>query len=108
MRVVSIVANSAVLLTDVPGDAMDEASDQPFVIVSRLPKGPRDRFNATRGLSTLAALVRERYQAATILLQKVEPTPQGPVATVVIQRKPPGKSTPPPIRPCRNVVPRCG
>ncbi len=94
MRVVSIVANSVVLLTDGPGDAMDEATDQPFVMVSRLPTGPRDRFDATRDLSTLAALVRERYQGATILSQKVEPTPQGPVATVVFQRTPPGKTMP--------------
>lgn len=93
MRVVSIVANSVVVLTDGPGDLMDAATDQPFAILSLYPITPRERFDATRHLPKMAALVRERYPGATILTQKVEPTPQGPVATVVFTRTPPGKTT---------------
>ncbi len=92
MRVVSIVANSVVILTDGPGDLMDEAADQPFAMVSRFPMGPRDRFDAARDVTKMAALVRERYRGATILTQKVEPSQQGPVATVVFLRTPPGKT----------------
>ncbi len=92
MRVVSIVANSVVILTDGPGDLMDVATDQPFVMVSRFPMEPRDRFDAARDVTKMAALVRERYPGAMILTQKVEPTPQGPVATVVFTRTPPGKT----------------
>ncbi len=93
MRVVSIVANSVVVLTDGPGDLMDAATDQPFAILSLYPITPRERFDATRHLPKMAALVRERYPGATILTQKVEPTPQGPAATVVFTRTPPGKTT---------------
>lgn len=93
MRVVNIVGNSVVILTDGPGDLMDEATDQPFAMVSRFPMGPRDRFDAARDVTKMAALVRERYPGATILTQKVEPTPQGPVASVVFLRTPPGKAT---------------
>lgn len=92
MRVVNIVANSVVILTDGPGDLMDEATDQPFAMVSRFPMGPRDRFDAARDVTKMAVLVRERYAGATILTQKVEPSPQGPVATVVFLRTPPGKT----------------
>jgi hypothetical protein len=92
MRVVTVVANSVVILTRGPGDQMDEATDQPFAMVSRVPMGPRDRFDPQRDVSQAAAVIRERYPGATILTQKVEPTAQGPVAAVVFQRIPPGKS----------------
>lgn len=92
MRVVSIIANSVVILTDGPGDLMDVATDQPFALLSLYPIPPRERFDATRDLPKMAALVRERYPGATILTQKVEPTPQGPVASVVFTRTPPGKT----------------
>jgi len=92
MRVIAIVANTVVILTQGPGDQIDEATDQPFAMVSRVPMGPRDRFDPQRDVAQAAAVIRERYPGATILTQKVEPTAQGPVATVVFQRIPPGKS----------------
>ncbi|MDP2803067.1 MAG: hypothetical protein Q8O26_14420 [Phreatobacter sp.] len=71
---------------------MDVATDPPFAMVSPFPMGPRDRSDPQRHLPQMAALLRERYQGATIQSQKVEPRLAGPVATVVFLRTPPGQS----------------
>jgi hypothetical protein len=92
MRVVNVVANNVVILTDGPGDRMDEATDQPFAMVSVFPMGPRDRFNPARDVTTAAAEISRQYPGATILTQIVEQTANGPVATVTYRRVPPGRS----------------
>jgi hypothetical protein len=91
LRVVNVVANNVVILTDGPGDRMDEATGQPFAMVSVIPMGPRDRFDPARDVTTAAAEIGRQYPGATILTQIVEQTANGPVATVTYRRVPTGQ-----------------
>ncbi|MGL4437887.1 MAG: hypothetical protein ACRCUE_01310 [Bosea sp. (in: a-proteobacteria)] len=94
MRVAHIIANSVVVLTDGPGNQMDEATSQSFAMISQFPQRPGERFDAGRDVTKVAAQLRQQYPNATILTQSVERTAKGPVAAVTYRRTPPGTSTP--------------
>lgn len=89
MRLVDTVGD-IVILTDGPSDKMDEPTGQPFAVISVFPPNPGERFDAEQALPTLAARLQRGYPGTAVLSTRVEPTPQGPVATIVFERTPTG------------------
>lgn len=81
MRVVSIISN-VVILTDGPGDQMDEHTTQPFAVVSVSPVNLGETFDPVRDLPKMADRLRRDHPGATVVSTQAVPTPQGPVATI--------------------------
>jgi hypothetical protein len=94
MRVAHIIANSVVVLTDGPGNQMDEATSQSFAMISQFPQRPGERFDAARDVTKVAAQIRQQYPTATILTQGVDQTAKGPVAAVTYRHTPHGANAP--------------
>lgn len=92
MRIVNILANSVVILTEGPSDQFDEANGQPFAFVSMFKMPPGEHFDPTRDMSKVVARIKQEYPNATIVSTRVEQTPQGPVAAIGYQRIPPGNN----------------
>ncbi len=93
MRVVNIINNRIVYLTDGLGDQMDEHVEQPFVVVSVSPVGPGETFEPERDLTKVGTQIRAQYANTTIVSEQVEMTPMGPVAAVNYSRAPDDKTT---------------
>lgn len=93
MRTVSIVNNNFVVMTDGPGDAVDEATNQPFVMMSMVPAPPGQTFDAARDLPVVTREIRKQYPDASIVDSGVEQTRAGPVVFVRYRRTPKGSKT---------------
>lgn len=81
MRVATIISN-VVMLTDGPGDQMDEHTTQPFAVVSVFPLGPGETFDPARDLPKMADRLRRDHPGTTIASTQVVQTPQGPAAAI--------------------------
>lgn len=81
MRVAAIISN-VVILTDGPGDQMDEHTTQPFAIVSVFQAGPGETFDPARDLPKMADRLKRDYPGTTIVSTQVVQTPQGPTAAI--------------------------